>query len=134
MPAVVERLRDAFHGRDPEAMLECFAPGYSSEQPAHPNRGFSGREQVHTNSSNMFETFPDFHAELLRHAYEGDTSWSEWHLSATGLNMAGVTTMGIKEDRISWARLYVEPVKEAGQDIDAATRTITGRDQSDETQ
>jgi hypothetical protein len=43
-----------------------------------------------------------------------------------------VIVMGIKDDRISWARLYMEPVEEAGQDIDEAMRTITGRDQQGE--
>jgi hypothetical protein len=86
----------------------------------------------------MFESFPDFQAELLRDSTDGETVWGEWHWSATGLQMAGVTVMGVKEDRISWARLYMEPVEEAGQDIDEAIRTITGRDgpgddQDDET-
>jgi ketosteroid isomerase-like protein len=132
MSAVLERLREAMNRHDPEAMLECFDPDYSSEQPAHPNRGFGGKDQVHKNWSNMFESFPDFRAEVLRHTSEGDTSWSEWHWSATGMQMAGVIVMGIKDDRISWARLYMEPVEEAGQDIDEAMRTITGRDQQEE--
>ncbi len=55
--------------------------------------------------------------------------WSEWHWSATGLNMAGVTIFGVEEDRIVWGRLYVEPVEENGQDIDEAMRTITGEGQ-----
>lgn len=128
MPEVIERLRQAMNSHDPEAMLECFDPDYRSEQPAHPNRGFGGKEQVHKNWSAMFESFPDFQAELLRHSSDGNVVWSEWHWSATGLNMAGVTVMGIKEGRISWARLYMETVEEAGQDIDEAMRTITGRD------
>ena len=132
MTAVVERLREAMNGHDPDAMLECFDPDYRSEQPAHPNRGFGGKDQVHKNWSNMFESFPDFKAEVLRQSTEGDTSWSEWHWSATGMQMAGVIVMGIKDDRISWARLYMEPVEEAGQDIDEAMRTITGRDQQGE--
>ena len=129
MTAVIERLREALNRQDPDAMLACFDPDYRSEQPAHPNRGFGGREQVHKNWSGMFESFPDFQADLLRHSSEGHVVWSEWHWSATGLQMAGVTVMGIKEDRISWARLYMEPVEEAGQDIDEAMRTITGRDE-----
>jgi limonene-1,2-epoxide hydrolase len=128
MPAVIERLREAMNRHDPDAMAECFDPGYRSEQPAHPNRGFGGGEQVHKNWSGMFESFPDFHAELLRISTDGDTVWSEWHWSATGLEMAGVTVMGLEGDRISWARLYMEPVEEAGQDIDEAMLTITGRD------
>lgn len=88
MTEVLEQLRNALNSHDPEAMLQCFDPGYRSEQPAHPNRGFGGKEQVRKNWSSMFESFPDFHAELLRYAHEGDISWSEWHWSATGLTMA----------------------------------------------
>jgi|SRR5215210_2214720 hypothetical protein len=129
MTTVLERLRDALNGRDVDAMLECFDPDYNSEQPAHPNRGFGGKEQVRKNWSGMFESFPDFEAELLRHSFDGDVAWSEWYWSATGLTMAGIILMGVKGDRISWARLYMETVEEAGQNIDEAMKTITGRDQ-----
>jgi hypothetical protein len=129
MTAVIERLREALNSHDPEAMLECFDPDYKSEQPAHPNRGFGGKDQVHKNWSAMFESFPDFQAELLRNSSDGDVVWSEWHWRATGLNMAGVIVMGIRSDLILWARLYMEPVEEAGQDIDEAMRTITRGDQ-----
>ncbi|HZC83438.1 MAG TPA: nuclear transport factor 2 family protein [Rubrobacter sp.] len=98
-----------------------------AEQPAHPNRGFGGKEQVHKNWSGMFERFPDLEVEVLRQSTEGDVVWSEWHWSATGLQMAGVTVIGIREARIFWARLYMEPVEQAGQDIDEAMRTITGK-------
>ena len=129
MTTVLERLRDALNGRDVDAMLECFDPDYNSEQPAHPNRGFGGKEQVRKNWSGMFESFPDFEAELLRHSFDGDVAWSEWYWSATGLTMAGIILVGVKGDRISWARLYMETVEEAGQNIDEAMKTITGRDQ-----
>jgi hypothetical protein len=99
-----------------------------AEQPAHPDRGFGDKEQVHKNWSGMFERFPDLEVEVLRQSTEGDVVWSEWHWSATGLQMAGVTVIGIREDRIFWARLYMEPVEQAGQDIDEAMRTITGKD------
>jgi len=131
MPAVVERLQEAINRHDPDAMLACFDPDYESEQPAHPNRGFGGKEQVRKNWSGMFESFPDLEAEVLRQSTEGPVVWTEWRWSATNLQMAGVTIMGIKEDLISWARLYMEPVEEAGQDIDEAMRTITGEDRQD---
>ena len=51
---------------DVGAFVACFDPGYRSEQPAHPNRGFGGREQVEKNWSALFGGIPDFHAELLR--------------------------------------------------------------------
>jgi hypothetical protein len=132
MPAVIERLREAINRHDPEAMLECFDPDYKSEQPAHPNRGFGGKAQVHKNWSSMFESFPDLEVEVLRQSAGADGVWSEWYWSASGLQMAGVIIMGIEEDRISWARLYMEPVEKAGQDIDEAMKTITGRDREKE--
>ena len=128
MPTVLERLGESLNRYDLDAMLDCFDRDYRSEQPAHPNWGFGGKEQVRKNWSGMFESFPDFEAELLRHGSDGEVVWSEWHWSATGLRMAGVIVMGVKEDRISWARLYMEPVEGAGQDIDEAMRTITGGD------
>lgn len=127
MPTVLERLRDAQNRRDLDAMLECFDPDYRSEQPAHPNRGFGGKEQVRKNWSGMFESFPDFEAELLRHSSGGDVVWSEWRWSATGLNMAGVTLLGVRDGRIVWGRLYMEPVEEGGEDIDESVQSITER-------
>ncbi len=125
MPTVFERLHNAMNDHDLEAMLECFDPDYRSEQPIHPNRGFGGKEQVRKNWSAIFESFPDFEADLLRHAVDGGTVWSEWHWRATGLNMAGVTLIGVEEDRIVWGKLYMEPVEEAGENIDEAVQRMT---------
>ena len=130
MATLLEQLRDSQNRRDVDAMLECFDPGYQSEQPAHPNRGFGGKEQVGKNWLAMFESFPDFEAELLRHSSDGNVVWGEWNSRATGLRMTGVTVMGVKEGRISWARLYMEPVEEADQDIDEAIATLTERGRS----
>jgi ketosteroid isomerase-like protein len=93
MASVVERLHEAVNQHDIEALLECFDAGYRSEQPAHPNRGFGGKEQVRKNWSGHFESFPDFKAELLRYTAEGDAVWSEWHWSATGLNISRGDTL-----------------------------------------
>ena len=49
MSSAVERLRDAVNQHDLEALLECIDDNYRSEQPAHPNRGFGGKEQVRKN-------------------------------------------------------------------------------------
>jgi predicted SnoaL-like aldol condensation-catalyzing enzyme len=125
MAVVIERMREALNRRDLEAFLGCFDPKYRSEQPAYPSRGFGGKEQVRKNWSTMFERFPDFQAQLIRHTPDGEVLWSEWHWTATGLNMAGVSIFGVGEDRIVWGRLYVEQVEENSQDIDEAMRTIT---------
>jgi hypothetical protein len=126
MTVVIERMAEALNRHDLKGFLECFDPNYRSEQPAHPNRGFGGKEQVRKNWSSMFESFPDFEAQLLRHTADAGVVWGEWHWAARDLNMAGVTIMGVEDDRFVWARLYMEPVEENGQDIDEAMRTITG--------
>lgn len=126
---VVERLRDAMNEHDLAALLACFDPDYRSEQPAHPSRGFGGREQVEKNWSALFEGIPDFHAELLATATEGDTLWSEWHwvgtrVSEAPLEMRGVTLLEIRDGRIVSGRLYMEEVEKAGADIDEAVRRM----------
>ena len=125
MHTVLERLQAAMNQHDLEAMLECFDPDYRSEQPLHPNRGFDGKEQVRKNWSAILGSFPDFEAELLAHAASDQTVWSEWRWRATGLNMAGVTLFGVREGRIVWGRLYMEPVEEGGEGIDEAVRGMS---------
>ena len=125
MHETIARLRDAVNAHDVDAMVELIAPEYRSEQPAHPNRGFGGKEQVRKNWSRMFDAFPDFRADLLGHAFSEGTVWSEWRWSATGLNMTGVTLLGVRKGRIVWGRLYMEPVEEGGEDIDESVHSIT---------
>ena len=42
--------------------------------------------------------------------------------------MAGVIVFGVRDDAIAWARLYVEPVEQAGAGIDAAVRDMTAEE------
>jgi ketosteroid isomerase-like protein len=128
---VVERLDAAFQARDIDAMVALFAPDYDSVQPAHPDRAFVGREQVRENWSAVFAGVPDFSSELVSRCADGNTVWSEWRWQGTQaaggrLDMAGVIVMGIRNDRIAWARLYVEPVEQAGAGIEAAVEGMTG--------
>ena len=121
--AVLERLRDAMNEHDIDAFLACIDPAYRSDQPVHPNRGFGGREQVEKNWTALFEGLPDFHAEALATATEGDTVWTEWEWTGTRANeaqltMRGVTIFRIMKDRIVSGRLYMEEVEAAGADID----------------
>ncbi len=125
MTEVIERLNAAANAHDIDAFVACFAPDYDSVQPAHPDRAFGGREQVRENWSAMFAGIPDFRAEVLRSVEAGDTVWSEWRWQGTGLDMAGVMIMGIRDDQIAWARLYMEPV-EQGAGIEAAVRDLSG--------
>jgi len=128
---VVERMNIALNAHDIEAFVALFAPDYDSVQPAHPDRAFTGTAQVRENWSAIFASVPDFSAELVRACAEGDGVWSEWHWQGTQasgerLDMAGVIVMGIRDEQIAWARLYVEPIEQAGAGIDAAVGRMTG--------
>lgn len=128
---VVERVQAAMNARDIEALVACFHDDYRSEQPAHPDRAFGGREQVRENWSAIFAAVPDFAAELLAATADGDTEWSEWrwrgtHADGTPLDMAGVIVAGTRDGRIAWGRLYVEPIEREGAGIRAAVRDMAG--------
>jgi ketosteroid isomerase-like protein len=127
---VIARLRAALNAHDVEAFVACFTEDYDSVQPAHPDRAFRGREQVRTNWSEVFTGVPDFRAEIVGTATAGETVWSEWRWTGTRtdggrLDMAGVIVFGLRDDRIAWARLYVEPVEQQGAGIEAAVRDMT---------
>jgi ketosteroid isomerase-like protein len=123
---VLERLNRAMNARDIEAFVELFHEDYDSEQPAHPDRAFTGRDQVRANWSAIFDGVPDFSSELVRAAADGETGWSEWHWQGTGLEMTGVIVCGVRDGKLAWARLYVEPVEHEGGGIDAAVREMSG--------
>lgn len=129
--SVATRLNDAMNAHDLEAFLDCFHEDYRSEQPVHPGRSFGGRAQVRTNWSQIFAGVPDFSATLVRDCHGDDEEWSEWHWTGTHpdgtpLDMAGVIVFGVREDRIRWGRLYVEPVATTEETIDAAVTKMAG--------
>jgi ketosteroid isomerase-like protein len=129
--AVTARLHDAMNAHDLEAFLDCFHADYQSEQPVHPGRGFGGREQVRTNWSAIFAGIPDFSADLLDHCEKEGEEWSEWRWAGTRgdgspLDMAGVMVLGVRDGRIAWGRLYIEPVEAQEEGIDAAVRKMAG--------
>src|SRR5215208_7167975 len=115
MPSrLAERLDAALNAHDLEALLALFAEDYASEQPAHPDRAFGGRDQVRENWSSIFAGVPDFRSHLVRAAAEGDTVWSEWRWEGTQtdgdrLEMAGVIVMGERDESATPPRMSASP-------------------------
>jgi ketosteroid isomerase-like protein len=129
--AVSERLREAMNAHDLEGHVACFREDYRSEQPAHPARTFTGRDQVRENWSKLYASIPDFRAELLRLAIVGDEEWGEWIWRGTKedgtlLDERGVTIVGIRQGRIAWGRLYLEETEREGADIAETVRRMAG--------
>jgi SnoaL-like domain len=126
---VMEQLISAMNRHDANAVADLFVPDYRSEQPLHPTRGFGGSEQVLANWTSVFEGVPDFFADQIASVTEEGIVWTEMRWSGTHLDgspflMRGVTVLGVRDDKIAWARLYMEPVEQEGADIDAAVRDL----------
>ena len=131
--AVIDRVTAAQNAHDVEAMLACFDERYRSEQPLHPARNFHGVDQVRANWSALLEAVPDFHAETIRSAVEGDVVFVEVHwtgtkANGTPLDEREVLVFGIEDDRIAWARLYADEVDDEGAGIDTVVRRMAGTD------
>jgi ketosteroid isomerase-like protein len=131
---VLDQLQRAMNEHDLEAFIACLHPDYRSEQPAHPERGFGGREQVEKNWAALFGGIPDFRAQVLATAVEGDIVWAEWRWTGTRedgspLDLRGVTLFSAESGQIAWGRLYMEEVEQEGEDIDETVRRLSGRDQ-----
>ena len=129
--AVIDRLTAAQNEHDLEGMLACFHDDYRSEQPLFPSRSFQGIDQVRANWSALLSAIPDFHAEVLRSAADGDTVFIEVHWTGTKadgtpLDERGVLIAGVRDDRIAWGRLYTDEVEPEGADIDATVRRMAG--------
>lgn len=127
---VTARLRDAMNTHDIDAFVGCFHEDYRSEQPVHPGRGFGGRTQVRANWSAIFAAVPDFNAALVSYCQAEGQEWSEWRWTGTRtdgstLDVAGVTVFGVRDGRIAWGRLYVEPVQAVEETINEAVQRMT---------
>jgi len=128
---VFRRLVAAQNAHDIDAFVSCFAPDYSSEQPAHPDRAFVGSDQVRRNWTAMFAGVPDFRAELLDSATEGPTAWGEfeWHgtkSDGSPLLSRGVIIGTVSDGRLVAARLYMSDVEQARR-VEAAVDRMTGK-------
>jgi len=125
--AVINRLLEATNKHDLESLAACFAPGYVNETPAHPTRGFTGRDTIRSNWEQLFTGVPDIKAHLLSHSVNGSTIWTELQLKGarrdgTPHEMTGVIIFGVDEDIISSARFYLEPVEKVVAVDDTAER------------
>jgi ketosteroid isomerase-like protein len=126
--AWLERLLSATNDHDLEALVACFAPDYVNQTPAHPARGFVGREQVRRNWEQIFVFVPDLRTEVVAATFEGPTVWTEWFMRGTRRDgsahqMAGVVVFEIVDDAASRARFFLEPVEETTGSVDDAVRS-----------
>jgi ketosteroid isomerase-like protein len=109
------RLAEATNSHDLEALVACFAEDYENETPAHPARGFRGRDGVRSNWEQIFRFVPDLRAEVIRQAVDGERVWTEWEMNGTrgdgsAHQMRGVIIFDVRGGLATGARFYLEPV------------------------
>ena len=132
---LIERIVAAENSHDADEVAALVAEDYRSETPNHPERNFTGREQVRENWRAVFESTPDLDVELLRSAVDGNTIWTEWHMTGTQtdgteLDMRGVGIWGVEDGLLQWGRIYMEPVE---QTTDVTWQEFYSVDESAET-
>jgi ketosteroid isomerase-like protein len=129
--AWLDQLCAATNAHDLDGVVACFAQDYRNETPAHPARGFVGREQVRRNWQQIFGFVPDVTATVLARSVDGDTVWSEWQHCGTRPDgtkhlMRGVIIFGFSNGLASSARFYLEPVDPDPANVDVAVhRQVT---------
>lgn len=129
--SVIEDLLTAVNAHNLNALVECFAEDYVNETPAHPARGFRGRDQVRQNWQTIFRSVPGVQGRILRSCFHDDEAWTEWEMSGVrndgGLfQMRGVVIFGVRRGSIFSARFYMEPVERDSPDVNAATSRLVG--------
>jgi limonene-1,2-epoxide hydrolase len=120
--AVITRLMTATNAHDVEAIVGCFSTDYRNQTPVHPERGFTGNEQVRRNWTAILGAVKDVEATVIRMVVDEDAVWTEQlhrgHRPDGSVHqMAGVVIFGVADDLITWARFYLEPVQDAGAGI-----------------
>ena len=125
---VVARLVTATNDHDIDALVDCFAADYVNETPAHPQRGFRGRDQVRSNWTSILAGVPDITVQVIASVVDGRSAWTEWEMNGTRRDgsahaMAGVIIFGVSEDRIASARFYLEPVEQTQRRRERRGRT-----------
>ena len=128
---LVDRIVDATNRHDLDALVDCFAPDYVNETLVHPTRGFTGREQVRRNWSQLFAAMPDLRCRVLARAVDGNDVWSQWEMRGTRPDgsqsqTAGVIVFTVVAGRAQRVRFFLEPVDTGDSTVDDAVAAAAG--------
>ena len=119
---LVEQMRAALDAHDLDRFVEFFHEDYSGERPRHPATPRSNRDEVRGNWEEIIRDVPDLRVEVPAAIQDGDTIWSEWRAYGTArsgamLELRGVIIFGVQGGRVSWSRMYLEPVEQEGKPL-----------------
>jgi ketosteroid isomerase-like protein len=133
--AFLASLIAAVNRHDIDALSGLFAEDYVNETPAHPSRGFTGRDQVRRNWTTIFSALPDVTVTAPAYTVADDTVWAEWALDGTRADgvrqaMRGVIIFTVADKVATAARFYVEPLDREQTSVDQAVAGHIGAEPS----
>lgn len=125
--AWLDRLERVTNAHDLDAVVACFAADYENTTPAHPGRGFVGRDQVRRNWEQIFAFVPDIQVEVVAACVDGSTVWSQWDMRGSRRDgsthhLAGVIVFGLDGNTARTGAFFLEPVDETSGSVDDAVR------------
>jgi ketosteroid isomerase-like protein len=123
IPPLLEQMRAALDAHDLDAFVEYFHEDYVGERPRHPEAAPSTRADVRRNWGEVIRDVPDLRVEVPAAAQDGDRIWTEWRAfgtarSGAAMEIRGVIIFGVRDGRVSWSRMYLEPVEDAGRSLE----------------
>jgi hypothetical protein len=111
---LLERFHTALNSRDLTNLIHLLQVDFERFYPGQQEEESVGLEAVRAKWEEIFDTYPDFRADLLRQSIDGGTIWSEWRWygSPRGdgenkLDQAGVIIFGVEEGLLAWSRSYM---------------------------
>ena len=125
MIPIVESMRAALDAHDLDAFVEFFHEDYVGERPRHPEAAVSTRTDVRRNWEEVIRDVPDLRVEVPAAVEEQGNGriWSEWRAygtsqSGAAMEIRGVIIFGVRDGRVAWSRMYLEPVEDAGRSLE----------------
>ncbi|MBT2586423.1 nuclear transport factor 2 family protein [Arthrobacter sp. ISL-95] len=128
----VRRMFAAAGSHDIEALVAEFSQSYINVTPNHPQRNFTGTQQVRANWTSLFAGIPDLALKIHDAVADDDrTVWVEWslhghRLDGSAVELAGVAIFAVDQGKLAGVHFYLEPVERTSGDVDVAVRTTAG--------
>jgi ketosteroid isomerase-like protein len=124
--ALLEEMRAALDAHDLDTFVGFFHDDYVGERPRHPEAAVSTRSDVRRNWEEVIRDVPDLRVEVPAAVLDGERIWTEWRAygtapSGAALEIRGVIIFGVRDGRVAWSRMYLEPVEDAGSSLEALT-------------
>jgi ketosteroid isomerase-like protein len=119
---LIERIRAALDSHDLDRFVEFFHEDYVGERPRYPGTPPSTKADVRANWQEVLNDVPDLRVQVPAAVEDGDKIWAEWRAYGTArsgamLELRGVIIFGVRDDKVAWSRMYLEPVEQGGKPL-----------------